>query len=205
MAFVSLHTGPGPSTLVYLQNSGEFAKTRRFDATILFCNATLSETTGVLNKATRFLFQHYHNYPVRWADVMDQKLFGPESKTETPEGDAIGAFFRNRCTLVDDHTFHSASVLPGKTLFEPPVLRQSVLPMNMPSKMDIAMATCGFKNGYHECQVEERTGSIDDLRSLRTIILHMVVDQDRHAWEISPHHQHAAIIASLDQLKTEIK
>jgi len=189
-------------TVIYLQNSGEWNGTD-FSSLILSCKGDPDANADLFTQASNFVHTYYPNFPIRWKDVLNRRILGPENS----DGDLIGNKIRDKCSLIDDVHFHGGHIYGGKTgsrYIEIPKFKENHLPMNDSKKNNIMMNICAFEDKHH-CHLEFRKGSINDIRQYQDIILNMIVKREKYEWDQSPSSHKYPIITELYEIMEKIK
>lgn len=191
-----------PRTIVYLQNSGRW-NGFQFGSTILSCKPKRDEVMAYLAQAHRFIASRYTEHPIRWHDMMTNRLLGPESV----DGEMIGNFFRENCILLDDVVFHGGHIFGGKTgdkYLEKPEFRADQIPSDMPREVPMLMAICGMKGSRHECTIEPRKSSINDIRKYQKIMANVMVSHEINYWENQPQRRRQEILTELAKIRQDL-
>jgi hypothetical protein len=193
---------PDKNILVYLQNNGDWMGSE-FSSSILSCNADVNQMESLINHAVNFVFRSYRNYPIRWKDLMNNKLLSEESA----EGEMIGDEIRERCFLIDDVHFRGGYIGGGKSgnkIVQTPELFENHLPVFTSKKQNIVMGVCTFEDGFHSCDVEVRKGKIEDVRKYQNIINQMMLNNEKDKWKRSRSRKKALIIEKLTQINKRV-
>lgn len=191
--------GTPEPTIVYLQNNG-WNNGRQYSATVLSCNLKRNDVESLLERANNFIIERYRNRPIRWSDVMHKTLLHNESI----DADNLGTRFRNHCLIVDDIHFQGGHIYGGQTgdkFLDLPKLTENHLPIGMSKPTRIAMNICTFNDGIHECTIEERLGSINDIRQYQDIILNLQLRQETDEWSQNVHRKKDEIMVTLEKIK----
>lgn len=189
-------------TIVYLQNTGQW-NGRQFSSTILSCTPKKDEVESYLNRAVTFINKNYKDAPIRWHDMLTNKLLGPESV----EGEMIGNFFREKCSVIDDLLFQGGHIFGGKTgdkYIEEPILLRNNLPLQMDTPTPIIMTICKF-NGDHQCNIQYRKGSVEDIRQYQnSIVSDVLLKNEKQTWETSSFIRKDEILAALQRIDDKL-
>ncbi len=189
--------GQPKRTIVYMQNSGEWNGID-FSSSILSCEGSADEISGLLTQASNYINEKYPSSPIHWQDVFQNKILSPEGT----EGDMIGDKIRNRCFLMDDIHLHGGYIGGGKTgdkFIEIPKLRENHLPIESKDKSIIVTNVCAFTD-RHRCQINQRKGSIDEIRQYQQVITKMMMERESRYWLDSPHAKKQPIIDEIQKI-----